>query len=143
MSRSGYDYDCDDQWGLIRWRGAVASSIRSKNGQAFLRELLAALEAMPEKKLIGHSFSKEGAYCTLGVIGAMRGVEMPRIDYDDDNDPWAIRAQVKQALHIPGALAAEIMFENDEGDWRDNETPEQRWQRMHKWVTGQIKDSQP
>lgn len=53
MSRSGYTEDCDG-WDLIRWRGAVASAIRGKRGQAFLREALAALDAMPEKQLISH-----------------------------------------------------------------------------------------
>ena len=53
MSRSGY-HDGIDQWDLIRWRGAVASAIRGKRGQAFLREMLDALDALPEPKLIAH-----------------------------------------------------------------------------------------
>lgn len=147
MSRSGYTDDYDDQWALIRWRGAVKSSIRGKRGQAFLRELLAALDAMPEKRLIGDSFSKAGAYCTLGAIGAQRGVEMPKIDYDwqgadpaalDPEDPTAIRDAACAALGIPDALAAEIMFENDEGGW--SETPEARWMRMRAWVAKRIKE---
>ena len=48
MSRSGYSDDIDDNWAHIMWRGRVASSIRGKRGQAMLRELLAALDAMPE-----------------------------------------------------------------------------------------------
>lgn len=44
MSRSGYNDDCDG-WALIRWRGAVNSAINGKRGQAFLRELVAALDA--------------------------------------------------------------------------------------------------
>jgi len=47
MSRSGYSDDCDDQWSLICWRGAVKSAIRGKRGQAFLKEMLAALDALP------------------------------------------------------------------------------------------------
>lgn len=52
MSRHGYTDSCDDNFALIRWRGAAKSAIRGKRGQAFLRELLAALDAMPEKRLI-------------------------------------------------------------------------------------------
>jgi hypothetical protein len=37
MSRSGYSDDLEN-WSLIRWRGAVASAIRGRRGQAFLRE---------------------------------------------------------------------------------------------------------
>jgi hypothetical protein len=46
MSRSGYDESCDDNWGLICWRGAVASALRGRRGQAFLRELVDALDAV-------------------------------------------------------------------------------------------------
>lgn len=55
MSRSGYSEDWDgENWTFIRWRGAVKSALRGKRGQAFLREALAALDAMPEKRLITH-----------------------------------------------------------------------------------------
>lgn len=42
MSRSGYTDDCDDQWALIRWRGAVNSAIKGKRGQQALRGRLDA-----------------------------------------------------------------------------------------------------
>lgn len=45
MSRSGYSEELD-QWDLIRWRGQVASAIRGKRGQAFLRAMLAALSLL-------------------------------------------------------------------------------------------------
>lgn len=135
MSRSGYTDDNDDNWLLIRWRGAVTSAIRGKKGQAFLSELLAALDAMPEKALIAQSFAVEGAYCTLGVVCASRGVSMPHIDPDD----WEADARqlARDALKIPDALAAEIMYHNDEGSW-SKETPEGRWSRMREWVADNI-----
>lgn len=56
MSRSGYSDDgWDDesaQWASIRYAGALKSAIRGKRGQTFLKELLAALDAMPVKRLI-------------------------------------------------------------------------------------------
>lgn len=52
MSRSGYTDDDDDPLATGRWRAQVRSAIRGKRGQAFLRELIAALDAMPEKALI-------------------------------------------------------------------------------------------
>jgi hypothetical protein len=53
MSRSGYtdDYGDDDPLALGRWRSAVNNAIRGKRGQAFLHDLAATLDAMPEKKL--------------------------------------------------------------------------------------------
>src|SRR5262245_16738600 len=41
----------------MRWRGAVHAAIFGKRGQAFLTELLAALDALPEKKLLVYRVS--------------------------------------------------------------------------------------
>jgi len=130
MSRSGYSEDCDDQWALIRWRGAVKSALRGKKGQAFLREALAALDALPEKKLVENELEVSGSYCTLGAVGKARGIEMANIDpYDED--------MVAGFFGLPRALACEIMFENDEaGPW--NETPETRFHRMRRWIQDHI-----
>ena len=130
MSRSGYSDDYDDQWALIRWRGAVTSSIRGKRGQEFLRELAAALDAMPEKSLIAEKLEQDGEVCALGSIGKVRGIDMAKVD-PEDYDGVAV------AFGIPNALAREIMYQNDEGTWRD-ETAEQRWQRVRRWVQEHI-----
>jgi hypothetical protein len=63
MSRSGYSDDCDDQWRHIMWWGAVTSSIRGKRGQAFLREMRDALDAMPEKRLAPDALVRGGEVC--------------------------------------------------------------------------------
>ena len=49
MSRSGYTDDCEN---LEMWRGAVRQAIRGKRGQAFLREMLLALDEMSNHRLI-------------------------------------------------------------------------------------------
>lgn len=58
MSRSDYSEDLD-MWDLIRWRGQVASAIRGKRGQKLLRDLAAALDAMPVKALIADELQTE------------------------------------------------------------------------------------
>jgi hypothetical protein len=129
MSRSGYSDDYDT-WALIRWRGAVTASIRGSRGQAFLRELREALDAMPEKKLIAHELAQADRYCTLGAIGAERGIDLTSLDTHD-------RQQMANTFGIAEAMAAEIMHENDEW-WSGDETPEHRWQRMRAWVERNI-----
>ena len=107
MSRSRYSDDCDG-WALIRWRGAVTSAVRGKRGQAMLRELIAALDALPEKRLIsGSLITADGEFCTLGALGRARGIDLGAIDPED-------RDAVAAAFGIPVALAAEIMYRNDE-----------------------------
>jgi len=131
MSRSGYIEDIDDNWQLIRWRGAVASSLKGKRGQAFLGEALTALDALPEPKLISHKLGDGCGVCTLGAVGAARGMPITEIDPDDHE-------HVASLFAIPHALACEIMWENDEGSYH-NETPEHRWTRMRRWIVSNLK----
>lgn len=135
MSRSGYSDDCDDNWMLIRWRGAVNSAIKGKRGQQFLREMLAAMDALPERKLIAHRLEADGAVCAIGTVGKARGLDMSNIDPED-------REVVADAFGVSPALAAEITYMNDEWSW-STETPEARFERMRKWVADQIVATSP
>lgn len=129
MSRSGYSHD-DDNWSLIRWRGMVASSIRGKRGQAFLAELVEALDAMPEKRLIAHDLQDGPNVCAIGSVGARRGVDMSKLDPEDSET-------IAGVFGIADPLVREIEFMNDEVGW--NETPEQRWDRMRAWAAQHLK----
>lgn len=127
MSRSGYNEDIDNMWDLIRYRGQVASAIKGKRGQAFLREMIAALDAMPEKRLIAHELRKGGEVCALGSVGVKRGIELEKLDPDDYDT-------LSGVFGIAHQLVQEIEFENDEvGSYK--ETPELRWQRIHNWAS--------
>jgi hypothetical protein len=162
MSRSGYSDDCDDPLALGRWRQAVKRSIEGKRGQAFLRELADALDAMPDKRLYNGSFATpEGEFCALGVIGSKRGTKM--VDLGSDDDGCDTRT-VADRFGIAPAMVAEIMYLNDEylvdmHKWvevevcgpirpyypdhgrrtrsynvHDPEHPKKRWKRMREWV---------
>lgn len=138
MSRSGY-YDDGENWSLICWRGAVASAIRGKRGQKFLRELLSTLEAMPEKRLLAVTVNKPEGCCTLGSISSSSGVDTSDLDAQiDSGNDWEIAEKLASRLDIAPAMAKEIVYMNDEGSW-NSETPEQRWNRMRQWVAEQIK----
>ena len=129
MSRSGYSDDCD-QWQLIRWRGAVTSAIRGRRGQAFLKEMLVAMDALPEPKLIDSDLEREGAVCALGSVGKARGMNLSGLDpYDHET--------VAVKFGVANALACEIMWENDDsGPFK--ETPEARFARVRRWIVSQI-----
>lgn len=131
MSRSGYNEDCWG-WELIMWRGAVASAMRGKRGQAFLKEMLNALDKIESKRLIAHELAAGGEVCAIGAVGVTRGIDMSKLDPED-------RESVGRVFGIAPALAAELVFENDQDfSWGDEETPEARYARMHRWVESQI-----
>ena len=130
MSRSGYSYDLDNLE-LGRWRGRVASAIRGKNGQTFLREMLTALDAIPSKTLTIEELAKDGEVCALGAVGVARKLDMSKLDPYD-------RETVAATFGIKECLAFEIMDIND----RCNETPEQRFSRVRAWVVKQLKEPQ-
>lgn len=163
MSRHGYVDEWDDTWATIRWQGAVKSAIRGKRGQALLREMLAALDAMPEKWLAAESLvTAEGEYCALGVLGKARGLDIEALDPDDCD-------AVALAFGISPTLVREIVYTNDEAisdetsreveicgpvrpmypDWGrktklvwepNPHAGAQRWHKVRQWVASQIKE---
>jgi hypothetical protein len=131
-NRSGYTDDVDN-WAALKWRGAVTSAIRGRRGQAFLREMLEALDKLPSRRLINREMeSVEGEVCALGALGRQRGLDLVTLDPRDSRE-------VAATFNVALALACEIMYVNDEdvGYWRE-ETPEARWQRVRNWIAGQI-----
>lgn len=135
MSRSGYSDDCDDNLAMGRWRGVVKSATNGKRGQKLFTDLLEALDAMPVKRLITNELKSEGGFCTLGVLGQKRGIEMDKIDPEDYE-------AVAKEFDIAAPLAQEIVYMNDEyfGSWNHASiTPEDRWASMRAWVQKQIK----
>ena len=155
MSRSGYTDDDDDPLATGRWRAQVRSAIRGKRGQAFLRELIAALDAMPEKALITEELvTADGNVCAIGAVCKARGIDVSHVDYYSPED-------IAANVGIASQMVAEIEYENDECGYRfENvklpesperpkwapdftwgrieETPEERWQRMRRWAEAKL-----
>jgi hypothetical protein len=136
VSRHGYtdDYDGEDNGAM--WRGMIASATRGKRGQAFFRALLAALDAMPAKRLVDGELEKDGDYCALGVLAKAKGAVLAGLDTTD----WD---SLGSLFDIAPQLAQEVMCINDESvDWTQHSTecaPEERWRIVRGWVARQIR----
>lgn len=122
MSRSGYtdDYDYDEYSALAygRWRGQLMSSIRGKNGQAFLKELLLALDEMPTKELYPNAFqTADGEFCALGVLACKYNLKTDDLVYESSysDEVECCTEAVGHRFGIAHQLAAEIMELNDNG----------------------------
>jgi|SRR5580698_4917971 hypothetical protein len=139
MSRSGYTDDGDN---LAMWRGMVASATRGRRGQRFFRDLVGALDEMPNKRLIAKELRREDEeVCAIGALGVARGVDLSKIDPECPD-------QVAPAFDIAECLAQEVVYMNDESfdchwDKRTGKsiqyTPEERWQKMREWAAKQIR----
>ena len=136
MSRSGYSSGYNNTHGL--WRNAVQRSIDGKRGQYMLRDLLAALDAMPNKVLTAESIvTVDGEFCALGALGHARGLDMKPLDSENWN-------AVAKAFRVAPALIREIAFNNDDEDEKDNysgisRSDGERWRYIRSWVSRQIK----
>lgn len=114
--------------------------MQGKRGQAFLSELLEALDALPKHELAAHSFARNGEICALGAVAVKRHIDVSAFEPGEGEDSWddeVDRDELGAAFGIAGSMAAEIMYENDEGAY-DSETPAERWIRVRKWVERNI-----
>jgi hypothetical protein len=163
MSRSGlYEDDGDDPLAFGRWRAQVKSATRGKRGQSFLKDMLAALDALADKRLVAgslvfdgspeHPYPEEhediivggdqlmdgrGRTVRVGDVCALGSLGVKRgLDMSKFNqdDPEFIA----DALGVAHQLAREVIWVNDEDGC--GETPEQRFVRVRAWVLNQIKD---
>lgn len=146
MSRSGYSDECDDQWQMICWRGAVKSAIKGARGQAFLKELAAAMDAMPEKRLTTHALQADGKFCALGVIGQARGMDLSKFKAEDGEEWEAGQwGQLSKEFGIAEAMVREIMHHNDEGIWHrwddGADHGPARWKYMRDWIDRKLAES--
>lgn len=127
-TRSGYSDDCEN---LALYRRAVKLALAGKRGQSFLREMAEALDVMPEKMLIkGRLVDDRKRCCAIGSVCLSRGTKMGSIDIGRPRS-------VAEAMGIATSMVREISYENDEYDLP--ETPAERWKRMRRWVTRQLK----
>lgn len=163
MSRSGlHEDDYYDPLTYGRWRAQVRSATRGKRGQSFLKDMLAALDAMPDKRLIAGELVFDGSpefpwpyelediivggdqlvkgngeTVRVGDVCALGSLCVRRgLDMSkfSQGDPEFIA----DAVDVAHQLAREVIWVNDE-DGRRGETPEQRFIRVRAWVAKQIK----
>jgi hypothetical protein len=140
MSRSGYTDECDYEY-FPMWRGQVASAIRGRRGQKFLRDLIDGLDALPEKVLIDGRLQEPdtGCVCALGAVGLKRGIALAPLESFAE---VADNVPVAKAFDIAVQLACEIQWENDEGG-PFKESPEARWQRIRRWAASNLNPEFP
>src|SRR5271169_5049168 len=90
------------------WRANLRRTMQSERGQAFLQELLEALDALPQKRLIQGAMQQGREVCALGAVGLKRRINLGGLDSRNHDELAA-------AFGISSMLVQEIAYWNDQG----------------------------
>jgi hypothetical protein len=115
----------------------------SARGQAFLWELLEALDALPQKRLIQGALRQSGEVCAIGAVGLKRCMDLNALDSHEHDE-------IAHAFGVSLMMVQEIAYWNDEGmeacllgltdggEFKEN-TPEDRFGFVRAWVVSWLK----
>lgn len=160
--RISYSDEEDIPGQFALWQANCRRSLQGKKGQVALRELEAALLALPDKRLIAnHLKDADGEVCALGALAKHKGHDIPPPlkdewgYYDDDTEI----EEFGVSLGMPRLVAWKVVEKNDiaidgyyvnlPGPYRWFQeqqrlrayvpvTPEMCYAKMLAWVQGQI-----
>lgn len=144
-------FDCDDydenypnQYAL--YQANTERALKGKRGKAFLRELEAALLALPQKRLIEGRICLAGEVCAMGALALKRRVETGQkieeaLQWLEENAPRegyvGETADFMEAhFKVLSNLAVRAALMNDE--WNRGRTPEERYEDVLKWVREEV-----
>ena len=145
MSRITYYDDWEDGYYTVGlWNGTVKSALNGQRGQAVLREIEAALLALPRKRLVENAGGDGETVCVLGALDWHRRV---RKGTDADEAMRAVGEESEDTLFEPQVpaehlgltypLAFRLMEENDE--MTIQMSPEERYAAVLAYVRGRIR----
>lgn len=111
------------------WDANCRRSIKGRVGQRELRELEAALLALPEKRLIHGSLKDdEGGVCAIGCYAKHKGIDLSKFDPEDESDAVGV------AAGMPRLVAWTVVALNDmtlDTVWELAHGPLQRWEASY------------
>lgn len=155
-SRFNYDSGDWEEANYYLWAANVRRAIEGRRGQLALRELEAALLALPEKRLISGALCHEGQVCALGALGVYKRMQQgatreEALAWVWEHTPHYSDGEImeytavdtadfgKAHLGLTYVLAWHIAQENDEHDaFTGPQTPEQRYEWMLRWVRREL-----
>ena len=132
----------DDNWALDmgRWERNSRAVLRSKRGQQALRELEAALLALPVKRLVADdlclpvAITDDGEViyrvCAIGALGLHRGIDPASMaEWNEEGREGTVG--MGESLGLRRTLAW-VIGETNDRIYR--ETEEQRYERVLQWI---------
>lgn len=149
MSRITYYDDWGDGYYTVGlWNGTVKSALNGRRGQAVLREIEAALLALPRKRLVENAGGDGETVCVLGALDWHRKVqqgvpvdEAMRAVGEESEDTLYEPHVAAEHLNLTYPLAFTLMEENDEMTM--HLSPEERYEAVLAYVRKMIRVESP
>lgn len=139
--RINYSDEEDQPGQFALWNANCRRSIKGRAGQRELRQLEAALLALPEKRLIhGALTNGEGGVCAIACYAKHKGIELSKFDPDDESDEVGI------AAGMPRLVAWQVVALNDihlNKVWERAHGPIQRGHGVYQGGIPLIRDMTP
>lgn len=141
MSRINYSDEEDRPGQFALWDANCRRSLKGKAGQRELRELKAALLALPEKRLIRDALTDDdGGVCAIACYGRHKGVDLSKFDPEYESDEVGI------AGGMPRLVAWRVVALNDiilDTVWEVAHGPVERYHGSYKGGIALIRDVTP
>jgi hypothetical protein len=136
--RISYSEDEDYPGQFNLWQGNCQRSLSGRKGQAALRELRAALLALPSKRLIANELDDGADCCAIGALVRYKSLT-PKSDREYEME------EVGVECGMPRMVAWKVVELNDvqldrrwDGMKSVELTPEERYDAVLKWVGEQL-----
>jgi hypothetical protein len=140
MARINYSDEEDRPGQFALFQANCGRSLRGKAGQRALRELEAALLALPEKRLIRERLWEAGEVCAVGAYAQYKGLDIWTMDPEDDSD------EVGVAAGMPRLVAWKVVALNDielDTVWEPAYGPVQRGHGIYQGGIALIREMTP
>lgn len=107
--RIGYSEDEDYPGQHSLFHANCARALLGKKGQVALRELEAALVALPSKRLVAHKLVEQGDVCAIGALALHKGATEEHLETLDDE----YMEGVGEEYGLPHLVAWKVVEKND------------------------------
>lgn len=139
--RINYSDEEDFSGQFALWDANCRRSMRGRAGQRELKELEAALLALPEKRLIKDALTDDqGGVCAIACYAQHKGIDLSTFDPEDESD------QVGIAAGMPRLVAWQVVALNDitlDTVWEVADGPIQRGHGVYHGGIPLVRDMTP
>lgn len=136
-----------EPWMAGQQAGALRAAVRGRRGQAFLRELIDALDALPSQELAAGALEdpETGCCCAFGAVARARAWGQEEIGFDPmDGDIWRPECRLAEAFDVAETLAWQVIAENEALDSSNDRTwRRRRWRHVRNWAASEIESTKP